>query len=68
MKILEFLLKTQNLLNFKLQNIEWVIQVSHQQVAGVYTKLWSAVSEERNGYEPGTLSKTPDQVKQLLQL
>ena len=38
------------------------------EVARVYTSLHRAVMDTSNGYEAGTLSKSPEQLSQLLQL
>jgi len=45
-----------------------VTQESHKQLAVVYSQLYAAVTTVSNGYEAGTLNKTPDQISQLLQL
>lgn len=45
-----------------------VTQLGHKQLVTVYTQLWTAVQLPSNGYEAGTLTKTPDQISQLLQL
>ena len=45
-----------------------VTQESQGEVVRVYTQLYVAVMEASNGYEAGTLSKTPEQLAQLLQL
>ena len=45
-----------------------VTQESHKQLAVVYSQLYAAVTTVSNGYEAGTLNKTPEQISQLLQL
>jgi len=38
------------------------------ELANTYSNLYTAVSNPGNGYQPGVLSKTPEQVNKLLQL
>jgi len=45
-----------------------VTQHAFQELLSVYTSLHQAVSDPANGYDPSLLSKTPEQVSQLLQL
>jgi len=41
---------------------------SNMELVKSYTRLYQAIVDERNGYEVGILNKSPDQIKQLLQL
>ena len=41
---------------------------SQGEVVRTYTSLHAAVMENSNGYEAGTLTRTPEQLSQLLQL
>jgi len=50
------------------QHRKYVKTASHQELHKYYTLLYQAVSHPKNGYEPATLTKTPDQIKQLLHL
>jgi len=43
-------------------------QGSHAELVKAYTTVYQAVQDPKNGYESGTIPKTPDQVKQLLQI
>lgn len=41
---------------------------SNQELLAAYTLLHQAIVDEKNGYEAGILNKSPEQIKQLLQL
>eukprot|EP00092_Neocalanus_flemingeri_P014840 GFUD01016021.1.p1 GENE.GFUD01016021.1~~GFUD01016021.1.p1 ORF type:complete len:631 (+),score=243.67 GFUD01016021.1:52-1944(+) len=50
------------------QHRRQVTQHAFKELLSVYSSLHTAVSDPTNGYDPSLLSKTPDQVSQLLQL
>ncbi len=45
-----------------------VTMESQGEVVSTYTSLHTAVTETINGYEAGTLTRSPEQLSQLLQL
>ena len=52
-----------------LNQIEQVDKFHEEEiVVRTYTSLHAAVMENSNGYEAGTLTRTPEQLSQLLQL
>ena len=52
-----------------LNQIEQVDKFQEEEiVVRTYTSLHAAVMESSNGYEAGTLTRTPEQLSQLLQL
>jgi len=50
------------------QHRRQVTQHAFKELLAVYTSLYKAVSEPSNGYDPSLLSKSPEQVSQLLQI
>jgi len=50
------------------QHRRQVTQHAFKELLSVYTSLHTAVHDPANGYDPSLLSKTPEQISQLLQL
>jgi len=50
------------------QHRKFVVQHAFKELLVVYESLYRAVRDSKNGYDPTMLSKSPEQVMQLLQL
>ena len=50
------------------QHRRLVTSAASSQLAATYSSLYTAVTDTSNGYQPGLLTKTPEQVNKLLQL